>query len=97
MQRCRRLGRSAWLVVGAIGASRRCRASTAPGPTSTSLIFNNDFWLLNPATDHLIQIFPPTFWENIVFFMGTLVVAEAALLLLGAGIYLGAAGISMRR
>ena len=54
------------------------------------LIFNNDFWLLNPATDHLIQMFPPDFWESIVFLVGTMVVAEAALLLLGAGLYLGA-------
>jgi integral membrane protein (TIGR01906 family) len=54
------------------------------------LIFSNDFWLLNPATDHLIQIFPPDFWESIVFFVGMMVVAEAAFLLLGAGLYLGA-------
>lgn len=54
------------------------------------LIFSNDFWLLNPATDHLIQMFPPDFWESIVFFVGMMVVAEAALLLLGAGLYLGA-------
>jgi integral membrane protein (TIGR01906 family) len=54
------------------------------------LIFSNDFWLLNPASDHLIQMFPPDFWENIVFLVGLLVVAESALLILGAGLYLGA-------
>jgi integral membrane protein (TIGR01906 family) len=54
------------------------------------LIFSNDFWLLNPSTDHLIQMFPLEFWESIVFFVGMLVVAEAALLLLGAALYLGA-------
>jgi integral membrane protein (TIGR01906 family) len=54
------------------------------------VIFSNDFWQLNPATDHLIQMFPPDFWESIVFLVGTMVVAEAALLLLGAGLYLGA-------
>ncbi len=54
------------------------------------LIFSNDFWLLNPSTDHLIQMFPLAFWESIVFLVGTLVVAEAALLLLGAALYLGA-------
>lgn len=54
------------------------------------LIFSNDFWRLDPATDHLIQMFPPDFWERIVFFLGMMVVAEAALLLLGAGLYLGA-------
>jgi integral membrane protein (TIGR01906 family) len=54
------------------------------------LLFSNDFWLLNPATDHLIQIFPPAFWESIVFFIGTMIAAEAAFLLLAAGIYIGA-------
>jgi integral membrane protein (TIGR01906 family) len=54
------------------------------------LMFSNDFWLLNPATDHLIQIFPPAFWQNIVFLVGLMIVAEAALLILGAGLYLGA-------
>jgi integral membrane protein (TIGR01906 family) len=54
------------------------------------LMFSNDFWLLNPATDHLIQIFPPAFWQNIVFLVGLLIVAESALLILGAGLYLGA-------
>jgi integral membrane protein (TIGR01906 family) len=54
------------------------------------LIFSNDFWRLNPATDHLIQMFPPAFWESIVFFIGVMVAAEAALLLIGAGVYLGA-------
>jgi integral membrane protein (TIGR01906 family) len=53
------------------------------------LIFSNDFWRLNPTTDHLIQMFPPAFWESIVFFIGVMVAAEAALLLIGAGIYLG--------
>lgn len=54
------------------------------------LIFSNDFWLLNPRTDRLIQIFPPEFWQNIVFFVGLLSAAEAALILLASGLYLGA-------
>lgn len=53
------------------------------------LIFSNDFWLLNPLSDRLIQMFPPDFWQSIVFFIGLMVAAEAALLLLAAGIYLG--------
>ena len=53
------------------------------------VLFSNEFWRLNPATDHLIQMFPPDFWESIVFFAGLLTAAEAALLLVGAGIYLG--------
>jgi integral membrane protein (TIGR01906 family) len=54
------------------------------------LIFSNDFWRLNPATDHLIQIFPLAFWENIVFILGLMIAGEAALLLLASGFYLGA-------
>jgi integral membrane protein (TIGR01906 family) len=54
------------------------------------ILFSNDFWLLNPATDRLIQMFPPAFWENIVFLMGLLIAAQAALLLLAAGLYVGA-------
>jgi integral membrane protein (TIGR01906 family) len=54
------------------------------------VLFSNDFWLLNPRTDRLIQIFPPEFWQNIVFFIGLLSAAQAALLLVVSGLYLGA-------
>jgi integral membrane protein (TIGR01906 family) len=73
-------------AIGAVGMAGFDQAWT----DFHEVIFNNDFWRLNPATDHLIQMFPPDFWESIVFFVGMLVVAEAALLLLGAGLYLGA-------
>ncbi len=53
------------------------------------MIFNNDSWRLNPTADHLIQMFPLAFWERIVFFIGLLVAAEAALLLIASLIYLG--------
>ncbi len=53
------------------------------------LIFSNEFWRLNPTADHLIQMFPLAFWESIVFFIGLLVAAEAALLLIASLIYLG--------
>jgi integral membrane protein (TIGR01906 family) len=73
-------------VIGAVGLSGFDQAWS----DFHELIFSNDFWLLNPSTDHLIQMFPPDFWESIVLFVGMMVVAEAALLLLGAGLYLGA-------
>src|SRR3972149_3313331 len=41
------------------------------------VLFSNDFWRLNPATDHLIQMFPPDFWESIVFFAGLLTARDA--------------------
>lgn len=75
--------------LGAIGAVGMAGFETA-WEDFHRLIFSNDFWLLNPATDHLIQMFPPDFWESIVFFVGMMVVAEAALLLLGSALYLGA-------
>jgi integral membrane protein (TIGR01906 family) len=54
------------------------------------VMFSNDFWQLNPAQDHLIQMFPPAFWESIVFFIGTMIAAEAVFLLIASGIYIGA-------
>lgn len=56
------------------------------------LIFSNDFWLLDPRTDRLIQIFPEAFWQDIVFFIGLMAGAEAALLLIVATIYAGVSG-----
>ena len=56
------------------------------------LIFSNDFWRLNPTTDHLIQMFPLAFWESIVFFIGLMIAAETALILIAAGIYLSVTG-----
>ena len=53
------------------------------------LIFSSDFWKLNPRTDHLIQMFPPAFWQFIVSTVGLLTAAEAGLLLVFSGLYLG--------
>jgi integral membrane protein (TIGR01906 family) len=77
------------LAVAAIGAFGAAGFDSA-WEDFHRLMFSNDFWLLNPSTDHLIQIFPPAFWESIVFFIGTMIVAEAILLVLGAIIYIGA-------
>jgi integral membrane protein (TIGR01906 family) len=78
------------LVIGGAGALGAAGFNSS-WESFHRLIFNNDFWRLNPTTDHLIQMFPPRFWENIVFLVGLLVAAEAALLLFGAVIYLGIA------
>ena len=75
-------------VVGAIGVS----GFDSAWAQFHELIFSNDFWRLNPTTDHLIQMFPPAFWESIVFFIGLLIIAETALVLIGVGIYLGRVG-----
>lgn len=73
-------------VIGAFGAA----GFDSAWADFHRLIFSNDFWLLNPDRDHLIQMFPPAFWESIVFFIGVLIAAQAVLLLLGSLIYIGA-------
>jgi len=44
------------------------------------IAFTNDLYLLNPATDHLIQMFPEGFWFDVTMFLGVLTLAEAALI-----------------
>lgn len=73
-------------VVGAIGAA----GFDGAWEGFHEILFSNDFWLLNPATDRLIQMFPVAFWESIVFFIGTLVIAQAVLLMLASLVYIGA-------
>ncbi|MFQ5880422.1 MAG: TIGR01906 family membrane protein [Dehalococcoidia bacterium] len=52
------------------------------------LAFTNDFWQLNPRTDHLIQMFPQGFWFDATMFIGLLTLAEAAALGLPAFLFL---------
>jgi integral membrane protein (TIGR01906 family) len=51
------------------------------------LSFANDFWLLNPATDYLVMLFPQGFWFDATLFcaIGT---AVGALILGGVGWWL---------
>jgi integral membrane protein (TIGR01906 family) len=44
------------------------------------LVFSNNFWQLNPDTDHLIQMFPPLFWRDMTIFLGLMCAAEALLI-----------------
>jgi integral membrane protein (TIGR01906 family) len=53
------------------------------------IAFNNDLWRLDPRTDHLIQMFPEDFWFDASMLVGLLTLAEAALLALASGLYLG--------
>lgn len=52
------------------------------------LAFTNDLWLLNPARDHLIQMFPEPFWREITLALGALTLLEAMLLGGIAALYL---------
>jgi integral membrane protein (TIGR01906 family) len=73
-------------IAGALGAS----GFDSAWVSFHEALFSNDLWRLNPDTDRLIQIYPPAFWENIVFFIGLLIVAEAAALIIASALYLGA-------
>ncbi|MCZ2109166.1 MAG: TIGR01906 family membrane protein [Dehalococcoidia bacterium] len=46
------------------------------------LVFSNDLWRLDPATDHLIQMFPEGFWQEATFIVGGLTLAEAAVIVI---------------
>lgn len=48
------------------------------------LAFSNDFWQLDPDTDHLIQMFPEAFWQEITALIVLATLLEA-LLIAGAG------------
>ncbi|MEX2080723.1 MAG: TIGR01906 family membrane protein [Dehalococcoidia bacterium] len=52
------------------------------------LAFRNDFWQLDPDTDHLIQMFPEPFWEQATYLVGVLVVVEGLGVAAVAGAYL---------
>lgn len=43
------------------------------------LAFSNDFWELDPDTDHLIQMFPEAFWQKITTLIVTATLLEAVL------------------
>jgi len=53
------------------------------------IAFSNDLWRLDPRTDHLIQMFPEDFWFDVSMLVGLLTIAEAAVLALASGLYLG--------
>ena len=42
--------------------------------------FSNDFWRLNPRTDHLVMMFPQEFWFDATMFVALATVAEAIVL-----------------
>jgi integral membrane protein (TIGR01906 family) len=48
--------------------------------------FSNDFWQLNPATDHLVQMFPQGFWFDVSLAVGVLTVMQGGIIaLVGVG------------
>ncbi len=52
------------------------------------IAFSNDLWKLNPRRDHLVQMFPEGFWEDITLWIGLATLAEVAVLAGVAALYL---------
>ena len=52
------------------------------------LAFTNDFWELNPRTDHLIQMFPEAFWQEITTLIVMATLLEAFLMVSASILYL---------
>jgi integral membrane protein (TIGR01906 family) len=52
------------------------------------LAFTNDLWELDPARDHLIQMFPRDFWFDITLLIGAFTLLEGLLIGGAAGAYL---------
>jgi integral membrane protein (TIGR01906 family) len=50
--------------------------------------FTNGNWEFDPATDHLIQMFPDDFWRDVTLLIGAVTIAELALLSAAAGLCL---------
>ncbi len=53
-----------------------------------TILFSNDFWRLNPASDHLIQMFPEAFWRDISLLIGAFTLLQALIISGAAAAYL---------
>ena len=53
------------------------------------IVFDNDFWQLDPSRDRLIQMFPEPFWEDAILWGGIAVLAQLGALALLSATYLG--------
>ena len=52
------------------------------------IAFSNDFWELDPVTDHLIQMYPEDFWFDVTMLIGIATLAEAFLISTVCAVYL---------
>lgn len=52
------------------------------------IAFTNDLWQLDPRTDHLIQMFPESFWLQITSIVGGLILLEAFVVTGASALYL---------
>jgi hypothetical protein len=61
------------------------------------LAFSNDFWQLDPRTDHLIQMFPEAFWQRITTLIVMSTLLEALLMLGASAAYIVLEPLAVRR
>ncbi len=81
-------GLASLVVIGAVGAI----AVAGFDESFTQfheIAFDNDLWQLDPATDHLIQMFPEEFWQDVSLWVGIGTLAELAALSLISALFLG--------
>lgn len=94
-QSLRRLGRLAMLAGGFTAALLTVGAlATLVGFDQLFLQFHmlsfaNDFWQLDPARDHLIQMFPQGFWFDVTLAVVVLSIMEGGVIALAGYGYLG--------
>ena len=79
-----------FLTVGFLGVIGLVAASGFDSAWSQFhvIAFANDFWQLNPRTDHLIQMFPESFWLQITLIIGVLILLEATVIAGASILYL---------
>jgi len=60
--------------------------------------FSNDLWMLDPARDRLIQLFPPEFWLDATLLLAGMTLLEAILIgtlgLLARSVSIGSASVT---
>lgn len=52
------------------------------------VVFSNDFWQLDPRTDHLVQMFPEGFWRDMTILLGGMCGVEAFVIAAASSVYL---------
>lgn len=62
-----------------------------------TIVFPNNFWLLNPRTDQLIQMFPEPFWRDMTILVGFMSAVEVLLIGAASTVYLLASRTERRR
>ena len=92
---------SGLITLGVVGALGVVAVSGFDGAFNQFhlIAFDNDLWKLNPARDHLIQMFPEAFWQDVSIWVGLASLAGMGVLSALAAIYLGVTrgeGVSFR-